>query len=342
MHPLLTRDDLQRLAAGFLNDRTTLMGRNDRKVTHLSEAKGKLDDDVDELFTLPLAEFTAARNSLAARLKQRGRAGDAERVKALVKPPISAWAVNQLYWKHREAFDQLIATGQRFRQVQTSRAGAKALNMRGALDARREALINLSDLATELLRDAGHNPAPDTIRRITTTLEAISANASLPNAPRPGRLTQDVDPPGFETLASLIAGTGMDQHTPVTQSPKSPKDTRVSAPAEDVRQLEKTRLARIAAAKVSLQNAKRELREARVNAQRAEATRKNAQADAKESEKQRREAEQRLEKARAAAEDAAVRARSIAAEADQAAKALEEAERAVAEASNEFEILFRN
>ena len=90
-----------------------------------SETKGKRDnnlgDDVDALFRLPLAEFTGARNTLAARLKKSGREDEAVLVKALVKPSISAWAVNQLYWNHREAFDRLIASGERFHKAQSSR-----------------------------------------------------------------------------------------------------------------------------------------------------------------------------------------------------------------------------
>src|SRR6266850_7664125 len=161
-------------------------GKQDRKEDrNVSESKGKLEDDVDALYGLPLAEFTAARNTLAARLKKAGRGdmgGEADFVKALVKPSISAWAVNQLYWKHRAAFDRLIATGERFRQAQSSRLARKVADMRGALDGRREALSHLSDLATALLRNAGHSSTPETIRRITTTLEAISAYASLPDA----------------------------------------------------------------------------------------------------------------------------------------------------------------
>ena len=56
---------------------------------------------MDALFKLPLAEFTGARNDLAARLKREGRANDSNFVKALAKPSISAWAVNQLHWNHR-------------------------------------------------------------------------------------------------------------------------------------------------------------------------------------------------------------------------------------------------
>src|SRR5260370_30715132 len=106
----------------------------------------KLDDDIDALFKLPLTEFVGARKALAARLKQNGFVSEAEGVKVLSKPSISAWTVNPLYWRHREAFDELIATGQRFRQA---RATGKMVNMREALDARHQALSHLSDMANQ-------------------------------------------------------------------------------------------------------------------------------------------------------------------------------------------------
>ncbi len=221
--------------------------------------------------------------------------------------------------------------------------------MRGALDARREALSHLSDLATVLLRNAGHNPTPETIHRITTTLEAISAYASLPDASRPGRLTHDVDPPGFESLASLMPGAGMTQLTEetarVTSSQKSGRAAtsaqRKTASAGDARQLEETRQTRIAAAKASLQEAKRLLTDARARAQSLEAAQKKAYTEAKDAEKHRRDAELRFEKARAASEDAARHERSIAAEVEEATKVVEDAKRTVEKASKELEKLFR-
>ena len=313
------------------------------------ETNGKLEDDLDALFKLPLAEFTAARNTLAGRLKQGGRGSDADLVKALVKPSITAWAVNQLYWKHREAFDRLIATGERFRQAQTSRLVQKVADMRSALDARREELSNLSDLATALLRDAGHNPTPDTIHRITTTLEAMSAYATLPDASRPGRLTNDVDPPGFESLASFIPSAGMTElkaeTARVVSSQKSGRAAtstrRMAQPADDARQIEETRKASIAAAKLSQREARSLLSEAQSRAQSLEAARKKVNAEAKEAEKQRREAEERFEKARATSEDAARRARSLKVEVEEAAKAVHGARRAFEKASKELELLFR-
>src|SRR5262245_17570409 len=155
--------------------------------------KNKLDDDLDALFRLPLAEFIKARTTLAARLKKDGRTTEADQVKAIAKPSISVWTVNQLYWQHRPQFDELISAGQRFRRAHTSRS-AKPAELNEALESRRDALNHLSDLAGALLTKAGHNPSLDTLRRIATTLEAMSAYAALPEGQAVGRLTRDLDP----------------------------------------------------------------------------------------------------------------------------------------------------
>jgi hypothetical protein len=280
----------------------------------------KLNDDVDALFKLPLAEFIDARNTLAKSLKQSGRADDANLVKTLAKPSVSAWTVNQLYWHHRDDFEMLLAAGRRFRKAQTS---GKIADMRDALQARSEALVGLSDLATSLLSEAGHNPSSDMIRRITTTLEALSA---LSDGPTLGRLSQDVDPPGFESLASFIPAAGS----------KKPSTT----PASDERKNKETRQVKIAAAKFSLQAAKRAMADARVRVQSLESAKKTAQAEVKQAEKQFREAEERFKKARAASEAASQRSKNVLADAEEATKAAEDAKRAVEKATKELESLF--
>jgi hypothetical protein len=299
--------------------------------------KSKLEDEIDALFTLPLTEFTSVRNTLAARLKKEKRTDEAERVKLLTKPPVSAWAVNQLYWNHRDEFEQLIATGKRFHTAQASRSAAKAANMRDSLEARRQALAGLSDLAAELLQDAGHNPSQDTLRRVTTTLEALSTFALLPDGPTPGRLTQDVDPPSFELLASLISGDATSMPVEPSARTKSVRKPK-TAPA-DARQI---RQAKIADAKLLLQEAKKSLADARAKAQSSEATQKKANADAKETEKQKRAAEERLQRATAVSEAAARRAQIANAEAAEGAQAVEDAKRSVEAATRELESLLKS
>lgn len=310
------------------------------------ETKGRLDDELDALFKLPLPEFIAGRKALAAQLKQSGRRDDAEYVTALVKPTVSAWAVNQLYWQHREAFDQLIETGQRFRQAQTSGRAGKIADMREALDARRKALSHLSDLAAALLTGAGSSPTPEMIHRISTTLEGMSAYATLPDAQRPGRLTRDVDPPGFESFASLIPAAGMpkmkEEPARVTTSQKAERvasSRREAESAGKTNRFEQTRQAKIAAAKVSVQEARNSLTEAKARVLSLETAQKKANVEVKEAEKRKRDAEAVFEKARAASQNAIQRARSIATEAAGAVKAVAEAKRAVERAAQELEKL---
>jgi hypothetical protein len=307
-----------------------------------------LDDDLDALFSLPLAEFIGARKTLAARLKKEGRADEADRVKALAKPPISAWTVNQLYWQHRDEFERLMAAGQRFRRAHTARSG-KAGELSEALEARREALDHLSDLASSLLRDAGHNPTLDTMRRIATTLEAMSAYAALPDDQAAGRLTKDLDPPGFESLAPFIRAvptTRREEPARVSLANKSASAatrTRQSSTTTDRgRQLEDIRGGKLVAAKASLQEAKKSLTDARAKAQTLEKEQKKADAKAKQVEKRKRDAEARFKEAIAASTEAALRAQNIAREVERAAKAVDDADRSVERASKHLETLSRD
>jgi len=310
-------------------------------------ANKTIDNDIDALFRLPLAEFIGARKTLAARLKQEGRTEAADRVKALPKPSISVWAVNQLYWRHRNEFERLVAAGQRFRRAHTTRT-AKAGELNEALDARREALNRLSDLANALLREGGHNPALETMRRIATTLEALSAYAVLPDDQAAGRLTKDLDPPGFESLAPFIRAVATTRRVdeparvPANKSAAASTRTRENSLAiKEAGRVEETRQATLAAAKAALRAVKKTLVEARSKATSLQAEQKKADIEVKNGEQRKREAEQRFREASAASAAASVRAQNIQREVERAAKAVDDAERAVAQAAKELESLSR-
>jgi hypothetical protein len=163
---------------------------------------------VDALFSLPLAEFTKARNALARELKQLHREGDAEMVKALAKPSVSAWAVNQLYWKHGPAFQALLDAGDRLGKAHAAQLAGKTSDLGTAVTARRQALAVLLQFADKLLNDGGHGSTPETMRRIQTTLETLSTLSAAPEDRRFGCLTEDVGPAGFESLAAFIPEAG--------------------------------------------------------------------------------------------------------------------------------------
>ena len=289
---------------------------------------------IDELYQLPLSEFTAGRNTLATRLRKSGKAGDADDVRSLVKPSIPAWAVNRVYWKHRPVFDRLLTAGDRLRKAQSSTLAGKSGDVRGALDAVREALSELSRLAATELENAGHNASPGAMRAVTATLEALSAYGTADYAPRAGRLVDEVDPPGFETLAALVpnaaGSSGSTLPSRVLQFQQQAAAPKHKAGENKEERREEERRAKLAAAKAAVQDADKNLREARTAAQEAQAALKKAAANAKDTEQAMIEAEQVLDKIAKEAHTARQLARRLAAEAEAAAQAVEDGERALA------------
>jgi hypothetical protein len=156
-------------------------------------APSELSEHAAALYRGPLAEFTAARNRLAAELKVRDKALAAE-VKALAKPSVSAWAVDQLFWREEPRFAAFLAATAAVRDVLRTGAGPSERHV--AARRHRDAHADLLARAQTILTDAGHGVAPTLLRRIGTTLEAIAARG-WPEL-GPGCLAEDLDPPGFD------------------------------------------------------------------------------------------------------------------------------------------------
>lgn len=303
--------------------------------------KASWEDEVDALFQLTPPEFVAARNRLATDLKKAGEAEAANRVKAIPKPSISAWAVNQLYWKHRGAFEKLVATGERFRRAQAARLAGKDSALRATLDERRAVLSETTRLAAEILqRSTGASPV-GVMRRVTATLEALSAYGSAEGAPKAGRLVDGVDPPGFESLAALVprVGGAAQRSAPsrllAFQKEAAPAKRPTGADKDPSRR-RKDLEARIAAAAVAERTAGRTLGAARASAKKAEAALKKAATVAKHTEQQMVAADARLQKAAVRAHATRQRARRAATKAEEAAQSVEDAERVLERATREL------
>ena len=152
------------------------------------------DDRIDDLYKLPLAEFTQARNALA---KTVG-GDDAKRIKTLEKPTVVPWAVNQLFWHARKTYDRLLDRGARLRKAQLGALSGKgkADDLREAADAHRAAV---TEAAKETNRIAG--TGAQHLEPLTRMLEALSLASEPPE--HPGRLTAALQPAGFEALAGV-------------------------------------------------------------------------------------------------------------------------------------------
>jgi len=83
----------------------------------------RADDRIDELYQLPLDEFTPARNALAKELGDGG-------IKKLEKPNVAAWAVNQLYWRERKLYDEVIKTAEQLRTAYKQMLAGKPADVR--------------------------------------------------------------------------------------------------------------------------------------------------------------------------------------------------------------------
>jgi hypothetical protein len=156
----------------------------------------------DELFGLAPEEFVTARDDLARRLRREGDPEAARRVKALRRPPLSAWAVNQLARSQEPALGQLLAAGERVRAAQRAAvAGGDAAELRAAAKVEREAVAGLVAAALARLREAGHPATEATRDRVAATLHAAAASPEAADLVRHGRLTADLEPSGFGAVA---------------------------------------------------------------------------------------------------------------------------------------------
>jgi len=300
--------------------------------------------NVDALFQLPLADYTAARNALAAAMKAAGHAADAEAIKALPKPSLSAWTVNQLYWRHRAAFNRLMAAGARLRKVHASKLAGGRADLPAATAAQAAALRELTTRAAEVLRNAGHPLTAALTHRVATTLEALASREGSA-AGRDGHLTRDIDPAGFEALTQLVPRqdsrsrrTGRSRVIPFRHRAVSADATKTGRRAAG-RDSGAARAARRKAAATALRQSETTLRAARKTGAKAEAALRSAATHVKLADKAKAVAETRLEQAAARADAARQNARRVAVEAEEAAQAIADAERAEAEARRALDAL---
>lgn len=154
-----------------------------------------LDADIDALFLLPPSEFTAARNALAGRVG----GADTKRIKALKKPTLAAWAVNQVVLRQAATFAEFRAA---HRAALEATRGADAATIREAVVARRRALDAVHSLAEVALEEAGLGTSGATLDKARATLEALAADATLPA----GRLAKELPRPGFSAMQPAHGG----------------------------------------------------------------------------------------------------------------------------------------
>jgi hypothetical protein len=225
-----------------------------------------LESRIDELYKGLPADFVAARSALAKTLT----GDEARQVKALAKPTVVPWAVNQVYWHARDVYGRLTKAGEKLREAQLAALKGRTADVRGATVAHRQAIGDAVKTAARLASAGGAHPDPEQLARM---FEAVSLQKELPEAH--GRFTQPLQPQGFEALAGVAIKVSPPAH--------SEKQSRAGAHADVPRAPSKTALAE--------ENRRREREEAAAARRRQEAIEKaeaavararSAEADARE------------------------------------------------------------
>jgi hypothetical protein len=239
------------------------------------------DKDLDRLYALPLEEFTAARNELA---KSRG---DPE-LRTLKKPTVPAWAVNKLAREREVDLRRLLRAGERLEAAQKDAVrGGGQRRFDEARREEREAVRRLRAAAAELLRAGGHPASDATLERVAKTLRAGAGTSQGRATLREGRLSEELEPAGFDALAELAGAK---------PSPRRTSGRTAKGPTAEER---------------------RRARKARAEADEAQREARDAAAQLEEAERALRNAERELAKARRASEQAADRATRLEAKANE-------------------------
>jgi hypothetical protein len=218
-----------------------------------------LEQELDELFGVPLDEFTARRNELATRLKTAGQAEAADQVRGLRKPSVPVWAVNQVARRDPDGMGRVLEAGRRLRRAQEAAlGGADADAVRSATADERAAVRELTRAAERLLEHEGRKPTRPVVDRIGATLRAAAVDPDAADLLAHGRLTGELESPGFTAVASLAPPPSKRRRA--AAPPKAPDRAARRAHEQRVKRLEQR-----------LETLERKAQQAVVRAERAEA-----------------------------------------------------------------------
>jgi hypothetical protein len=171
-----------------------------------------------DLYGLPLEEFTKARDELAKELRGAGKKEAADEVKALRKPSVSAWTVNQLARRHPQETKALVKAGDELRKAQRAAVGGRGPKaLRDATRAHRDRLEDLTSAARHELDAAG-----STLQRVAQTLRGASIDKEASKTLLSGTLSADYEQAGFGPLLAAVPPSALKRRPKPKAKPKPP------------------------------------------------------------------------------------------------------------------------
>jgi hypothetical protein len=164
-------------------------------------------DDADDLYGLALDAFVPERDALAKRLRGEGRRDDAAAVKALRKPSVAAWAVNQAVRSQPKAARTLWDAGDALIAAQDDLLGGSGdpRALRAAVEEERAAVDALVEAARGLLTSEGRDLGDTTLERVRETLHAAAIDPEAREDVAAGRATRELAHAGLGPFGASIA-----------------------------------------------------------------------------------------------------------------------------------------
>lgn len=152
-------------------------------------------DDLRALYEVPLTDFTKERNALAKRLRDDGERERADEVKALGKPSVPAWAINQGVRADPKALKGLLDAGDVLRSAHERALGGDADDLRVAMAQEADAVDAMTMAAVRAARPEKLGPAM--LDRVRDTLRAVAGDEELREEFENGRVRKDRKPVGL-------------------------------------------------------------------------------------------------------------------------------------------------
>lgn len=296
-----------------------------------------LDSVADELFGVPLNDFTGVRNERSKQARADGDRDLAKEIQALRKPTTSAWLVNQLSRHHRDDLEPLLELGRDLREAGALLSGD---DLRALTRQRHQVVHALVQVTRRFGADRGLKVSSAVADEVRETLEASLADPDASAAVLAGRLTQPLQQVGFGVVEPSGAGPrGRSVGQSAGQSGRStdePAGQAQGQPAAEVADLERRRRER---AERKVEQTERALEQAESSRQRAAQEQRTATEarEAADSEVERLRTE--LERAQQAASTAAEEEQDKDGRARRAEQKVRDAEQALDRARTELDEL---
>ncbi|MEU4038792.1 hypothetical protein [Streptomyces collinus] len=206
----------------------------------------ELDAVADELYGLPPADFTTARDTQAKAARAAGNRELADEIGRLRRPTLAAWASNLLVRERPAEVRALLQLGEGLRQAHQDLDGER---LRELSVRQHQLTFALARQAAQLTAQAGRSIGEAARQDVQDTLQAVLADPEAAEEWAAGRLTKPLSVPvGFPAAVRQPA-------------PRAPAPGRASRPTATVADLDEARARRDDARK-RLQPARRQAQEA--------------------------------------------------------------------------------